>query len=115
MNKDQDLDKRLKTMFNSIKESELKIDTFLVEPYLNQRRLKEISKEKREKRLIMVMASLAVIFLNLSIFLFIGGTISLSLWLIILMTVILGVIEFSVIVLFYSMNKFYKNNKEVIC
>jgi len=113
MNNHQDLDMKLKKTFDKIRTSEEKVDAYLVEPYLNRKNLEEICKSEKERRTIMIMASLAVFLFNLSIMMFIGITIELPFWGIVLLAGAFSIVGLSIIILFLTLNKFY-TNKEAI-
>jgi len=113
MNNHQDIDMKLKRTFEKIRVSEEKQDAYIVEPYLNRKNLEEIYRVEKERRAIIIIASLAVFLFNLSIMMFIGIAITLPFWAILLLASVFSIVGLSVIILFLTLNKFY-TNKEVI-
>jgi hypothetical protein len=113
MNNHQDIDMKLKRTFDKIRISEQKVDAYIVEPYLNRKNLEEISKAEKERKTIIIMASLAAFLFNISIMMFIGIAIALPFWAILLLASVFSIVGLSVIILFLTLNKFY-TNKEAI-
>jgi len=113
MNNHQDIDMKLFRTFDKIRSSEQKVDAYIVEPYLNRKNLEEIYKVKKERKAIIMMASLAVFLFNLSVMMFMGIAISLPFWGIVLLASVFSIFGLSVIILFFTLNKFY-TNKEAI-
>lgn len=113
MNIHQDIDMKLKKTFDKIRVSEEKEGSYTVEPYLNRKNLEEIYKAEKERKTIIMMASLGVFFFNLSILMLIGIAIALPFWGVMIMASVISIVELSVIILFLTLNKLY-TNKEAI-
>lgn len=113
MNNQKDIDTKLKRTFDEIRISEQKIDTYIVEPYLNRKNLEEIYKMEKERRAVIIMASLAVFLFNLSVMMAVGIAIALPFWGTLLLASVFSIVGLSVIILFLALNKLY-TNKEVI-
>ena len=113
MNNHQDIDMKLRRTFDKIRISEQKVDAYIVEPYLNRKNLEEIYKVEKERRAIIIIASLAVFLFNLSVMMFIGIAVAIPFWGILLLASVVSIVGLSVIILFLTLNKFY-TNKEAI-
>lgn len=110
----QDVDSRIRDAFDAARRSEEKQEVFILQSFYDQKALERIAKEKKEGRIIVTMAAMAVLLFNHSMALLLGGMAALPYWVVNLLTVALSIVSLSVIILFYGLNKLGINHKEVI-
>ena len=114
MNEHKEFDYLIRNAFDDLRAREEREEVFIVEPFYDRKKLLSISKEKRERKIIAAMASLAVILLNFSMSFLLGAAAALPLWAANLMALLLSIVSLSVIILFYGLNKLSINYKEVL-
>ena len=112
MNEHKDFDRLIRNAFDDMRASEKREEVFIVEPYYDRKKLVRISKEKKEKKVIMVMTTLAVILFNYVMAFLLGIAAALPLWAVNLTAGLFIIVSLSVIILFYGLNKLHINHKE---
>ncbi|MBO1263740.1 hypothetical protein J3A84_01615 [Proteiniclasticum sp. SCR006] len=114
MNEHKDFDRLIRNAFDDMRVSEKRKEVFIVEPFYDRKKLLRISKEKKERKVIMVMTTLAVILFNYAMSFLLGVAAALPLWAVNLTAVLFIIVSLSVIILFYGLNKLHINHKEAL-
>lgn len=114
MNEHKDFDRLIRNAFDDMRASEKREEVFIVEPFYDRKKLVRISKERRERKVIVFMTTLAVILFNYAIAFLLGVAAELPLWAVNLVALLLSILSLFVIILFYGLNKLHINHKEAL-
>lgn len=107
--KDELFDQMLFTKFDDAKKKEMKPSLLKIEPHYNERMLVSLTKEKREKKTIILLFILLVILTNISMVAIPLIYFGVPVWGAILITLFVLLSVFSLILTVYGLNKFYLN------
>ncbi len=106
-------DDLLTALFNEEKLKNEKDGSYMLEPYLNETHLRSLEKERKERKLIIFMATTGMALMDFSFALIISRFIPMASWMIFVMAFLLLFMSGAIILMFYGLNKLVQN-KEVM-
>lgn len=113
MREHREKDDLLTTLFEEEKLRNEKNGSYRLEPHLNESLLHSLAKEKKERRLIIFMVTMAMVMMDFSFVLLIAYYFTLAPWMIFTLWFLILFISGAIVLLFYGLNRMV-HNKEVM-
>jgi hypothetical protein len=113
MREPREQDDQLTKLFEAEKQKKERSGSFRLEPRLNEALLRSLANEKKERRLIIFMVTMAMVMMDISFVLLIAYYFTLAPWMIFALSFLILSVSGAIVLMFYGLNRLVQN-KEVM-